>query len=263
MKVKMPVLFIGHGSPMNAVENNQFTRGWEEIAGKIPKPKAILSISAHWYTAETRINNTEKPAMVYDMYGFPDELYRVVYPAPGAPELAEITRNQISREVKVDNIWGLDHGTWSVLHRMYPTAEIPVYQLSIDMNASAEIHYKIGQELTLLREQGVLILGSGNIVHNLSQVNWMLAGGYPWADAFDDYIQQKILKAEHEAIINYHLAGESSKLAFITPEHFYPLLYVLGASDGDDSITIFNNSRTLGSISMTSYLIAQRITDQQ
>lgn len=262
MNPKMPVLFVGHGSPMNAVENNEFTRGWEEIAKKIPKPKAILSISAHWYTAETRINNSEKPEMVYDMYGFPDELYRFVYPAPGAPELAEITRNRISRVVKVDNTWGIDHGTWSVLHRMYPTAEIPVYQLSIDMHAAAETHYKIGQELISLREQGVLILGSGNIVHNLSRVNWALDGGYPWADAFDDYIQQKILKVEHEAIIDYHLAGESSKLAFITPEHFYPLLYVLGASDRDRTITVFNDSRTLGSISMTSYLITETIPDR-
>jgi len=262
MNRKMPVLFVGHGSPMNAVENNQFTRGWEEIAGKIPKPKAILSISAHWYTAETRINNAEKPEMVYDMYGFPDELYRVVYPAPGAPELAAITKNLISRAVKVDNTWGIDHGTWSVLHRMYPAAEIPVYQLSIDMDAAAEIHYKIGQELTSLREQGVLILGSGNIVHNLSRINWALEGGFPWADAFDDYIQQNILNVEHEAIIDYHLAGEPSKLAFITREHFYPLLYVLGASDGDDAITVFNDSRTLGSISMTSYLIAEKTTDQ-
>lgn len=256
MDVKMPVLFVGHGSPMNAVENNQFTRGWEKIAKKIPKPKAILSISAHWYTTETRINNSQKPEMVYDMYGFPDELYRVIYPAPGAPELAEITRNQISREVKIDNSWGLDHGTWSVLHRMYPAAEIPVYQLSIDRYAAAEIHYKIGQELISLREQGVLILGSGNIVHNLSMVNWTLEGGYSWADAFDSYIQQKIMSAEHEAIINYHWAGESAKWAFVTLEHFYPLLYVLGASDGSNAITVFNDFRTLGSISMTSYLIA-------
>lgn len=137
MNQKMPVLFIGHGSPMNAIENNEYTHGWEKIAKNIPKPKAILSISAHWYTDGTKINNLEKPGQVYDMYGFPDELYQVVYAAPGAPELAEVTRILISQMVKVDNSWGIDHGTWSVLRRMYPSAEIPVFQLSIDMNASA------------------------------------------------------------------------------------------------------------------------------
>lgn len=256
MNKKMPVLFVGHGSPMNAIENNDYTRSWEEIARKIPKPKAILSISAHWYTNGTRINNSEKPKMVYDMYGFPEELYQVVYPAPGALKLAEVTKNLISREVKADNSWGIDHGTWSVLHRMYPAAEIPVFQLSIDSSAPAETHYKIGQELSSLREQGVLIFGSGNIVHNLSRVNWELEGGYPWADAFDSYIKHKILNRQNQDVINYRSAGELSKLAFSTPEHFYPLLYVLGASGADDTITIFNDSCTLGSISMTSYLIS-------
>lgn len=256
MNEKIPVLFVGHGSPMNAIENNDYTSGWEEIARKIPKPEAILSISAHWYTNGTKINDADKPEMVYDMYGFPEELYEIVYGVPGAPELAHHTKDLISSEVKVDNTWGIDHGTWSVLHRMYPAAEIPVFQLSIDSNAPAETHFKIGQELSSLREQGVLILGSGNIVHNLSRVNWELEDGYPWADAFDAYIKHKILNRQNQDVINYRSAGESSKLAFSTPEHFYPLLYVLGASGADDTITIFNDSCTLGSISMTSYLIS-------
>ena len=247
MSERMPVLFVGHGSPMNAVENNDYTSGWEEIARKIHKPKAILSISAHWYTDGTRINDADKPEMVYDMYGFPEELYKVVYDAPGAPELAHLTKDLISREVKVDN-------TWSVLHRMYPSANIPVYQLSLDGGANAESHYKIGQEISLLRDKGVLILGSGNVTHNLSRVNWGMIRGYPWAEEFDAYIKNKIISRQHKHVTNYKSAGESSKLAFFTPEHFYPLLYVLGASSIDDEITVFNDSCTLGSISMTSYL---------
>ncbi|OXS25324.1 MAG: 4,5-DOPA dioxygenase extradiol [Acetobacterium sp. MES1] len=255
MNNKMPVLFVGHGSPMNAVENNAFTRGWQAIAKKIPRPKAILSVSAHWYTEGTRLNNLEKPQMIYDMYGFPDELYQVVYPSPGAPALVEATQKLISREVTMDNSWGIDHGTWSVLHRIYPSADIPVYQLSIDRQASPESHYQIGQELVSLRERGILIMGSGNIVHNLARLDWQNPGGYPWADAFDDYIQEKLLSRDDQAIINYHLAGDSANLAFFTPEHYYPLLYVLGASAGDRNIMPFNKASILGAISMTSYLI--------
>lgn len=261
MTKKMPVLFVGHGSPMNAIENNEYTRGWAEIAAKIPKLKAILPISAHWYTDGTKTNDSPKPTTIYDMYGFPEELYQVVYGAPGAPEMAHLTQNLITKAVTIDNTWGIDHGTWSVLHRMYPAADIPVFQLSIDLNGPPESHYQIGQELQSLRDQGVLIFGSGNIVHNLSRVNWELDGGYPWADTFDAYIKDKILNHQHQDVINYHLAGESSQLAFFTPEHFYPILYVLGAAGDDDNITVFNDSCTLGSISMTSYLISDRTTN--
>lgn len=261
MNKKMPVLFVGHGSPMNAIENNEYTRGWAEIAAKIPKPKAILSISAHWYTEGTKTNDSTKPETIYDMYGFPEELYRVVYDAPGAPELAHLTKKMISRTVTIDNTWGIDHGTWSVLHRMFPAEDIPVFQLSIDLNAPPESHYQIGQELRSLRDQGVLIFGSGNIVHNLSRVNWELNGGYPWADEFNNYIKDKILNHQHQDIINYHLAGDSSKLAFFTPEHFYPLLYVIGAAGDDNNIKVFNDSCTLGAISMTSYLISAKNTN--
>ncbi len=254
MTKRMPALFVGHGSPMNAIENNTYSKGWEEVAATIPKPKAILSVSAHWYTKGSRINDQENPRTIYDMYGFPRELYQVVYDAPGAPELAHMTQDIISREVKIDNSWGLDHGTWSVLHRMYPAADIPVFQLSVDSGAHPETHYKIGQEIGSLREKGVMILGSGNVVHNLARINWEVQGGYPWAVEFDEYIKDKIINRQYPEVINYHNAGESSKLAFVTPEHFYPLLYVLGASAEEDHLRVFNDSCTLGSISMTSYL---------
>lgn len=253
-KGKMPTVFIGHGSPMNAIENNHYTKKWAEIADRIPKPEAILSVSAHWYTDGSRIMDDPHPKMVYDMYGFPDELYRVEYKAKGSPELAHVTRDLMKEAVKIDNGWGYDHGTWSILCKMYPQADIPVYQLSIDSNACGDTHYQIGQELGLLREKGVLILGSGNVVHNLSKVSWEMDGGYPWADEFDLYIKGKIIKGQYQDVINYKTAGKSSEVAFYTPEHFYPLLYVLGASSQDDKLSIYNDSRVMGSLSMTCYL---------
>ncbi len=251
---KMPVLFVGHGSPMNAIEDNDFTRGWEEVAGNIPKPEAILAISAHWFTPGTRIADTSAPKTIYDMYGFPDELYKVNYNAPGAPEMAHLAKNLISRDVQIDNSWGIDHGTWSVLHKMYPAADIPVFQLSVDRNASAENHFQIGQEISSLRENGVLLFASGNIVHNLGKINWRMKEGYPWANEFDGYIKEKIRNRRYQDVLNYKLAGPSAEVAFVTMEHFYPLLYTLGSATPDDRLTIFNNSCTMGSLSMTCYL---------
>lgn len=253
---RMPVLFIGHGSPMNAIEDNEYTRNWIKVADEIPKPKAILSISAHWYTNGTRIMDNYNPRMVYDMYGFPKELYEIVYGAKGAPELSHETKNLIKKEVYIDNSWGYDHGTWSVLCRMYPQADIPLYQLSVDGNAGSEVHFQIGREISKLRENGVLIFGSGNVVHNLSRIGWDMDGGYSWAEEFDGYIKDKIIKRQYEDVINYIRAGKSAELAFPTPDHFYPLLYILGASKNDDDIYIFNDSCTLGSLSMTSYLFS-------
>ncbi|MBP1744228.1 MAG: ligB2 [Firmicutes bacterium] len=251
---KMPVLFVGHGNPMNAIEDNEYSRGWIEIARKIPKPEAILSISAHWYTKVTKVSDAAKPETVYDIYGFPDELYQVAYNAPGAPELARQLKGMISSEVELDNSWGIDHGTWSVLRRMYPEADIPVLQLSVDSLTSFDAHFRIGREISSLREKGVLIMGSGNIVHNLSMAKWGMDSGFQWADEFDAFIRDRIKARKFEDVINYGNAGKSSEMAFFTPEHYYPLLYVLGASRYDDRITIFNESRTMGSISMTSYL---------
>lgn len=253
---RMPVLFVGHGSPMNAIEDNEYTRGWRSIAERIPKPEVILSVSAHWYTKETKIMNDENPRTIYDMYGFPRELYEVSYNTAGSPDTARVCGELISRETIYDNSWGIDHGTWSVLVHMYPERDIPVFQISIDAYASPREHYIIGQELRSLREQGVLILGSGNIVHNLRLVDWHRADkGFDWAYEFDDYIYESILNRNHDNILKYNELGNIAKLAVPTPDHFYPLLYVLGASDEDDKITVYNKSCELGSLTMTAYLM--------
>ncbi len=250
-----PVLFVGHGSPMNALDDNEYTRNWTAVAAKISKPRAILSISAHWYTHGSRINDTLQPQMIYDMYGFPPELYRLTYPAQGSPELARLTQQLITaNEVAVDNRWGYDHGTWSVLCRMYPEADIPVLQLSIDRDAPATAHFEIGRELHALRNQGVMIFASGNVVHNLAESDWGLAGGYPWAIEFDNYIKEQIQAKRYQNVIQYQTAGPAAKLAFPTPDHFYPLLYALGAVTATDRLSVFNDACTMGSMSMTSYL---------
>lgn len=251
---RQPALFIGHGSPMNAIEDNKFTQNWRSIAKQIPKPEAILAISAHWYTNDTKIMDEANPKMVYDMYGFPEELYEVDYKASGAPEFAHATKDLVSKSISYDNSWGYDHGTWSVLHVMYPEADIPVYQMSVDKNSDGNTHFKIGQEIKSLRDKGVLILASGNVVHNLSKVNFSMSGGYDWADEFDDYIKRKIKNREYSDVIDYKKAGQSSNSAFWTPEHFYPLLYVLGASNEEDHLSIINDSCVMGSMSMTCYL---------
>jgi len=252
---KMPVLFVGHGSPMNAIEDNEYTRAWRAIAKRIPKPEVILSISAHWYTHGTRIMNEDNPRTIYDMYGFPKALYEVSYNAVGSPPIAKTARDTISRETRYDNTWGIDHGTWSVLVHMYPDRDVPVFQISIDADAPPEAHYTIGKELSALREQGVLIFGSGNIVHNLRLVDWHKANkGFDWAYEFDEYIYENILKRSHANILRINELGDIARLAVPTPDHFYPLLYTLGASDEDDKITVFNKSCELGSLTMTAYL---------
>lgn len=251
---RMPALFVGHGSPMNAIEENHFVAEWKALGSKIPRPEAILAVSAHWFTRGTQVTDSQAPETIYDMYGFPDELYNIVYNAKGSPHFAHLAQNMISRKVGIDNSWGYDHGTWSVLHRIYPAADIPVFQLSVDRYASPAEHYKIGQELCGLREQGVLIFGSGNVVHNLAKVNWNIDGGYPWAEEFDAYIKENIISSNDEKVINYKETGASSALAFTTLDHFAPLLYALGASEKREGVTVFNDSCILGSLSMTSYL---------
>jgi len=251
---KMPVLFVGHGSPMNAIEENEYSAAWKMLADRLPKPKAILAISAHWYTQGSRIVTAAEPKLIYDMYGFPEALYQVQYPAKGSAEMAELTQRLLTQKVSVDNTWGLDHGTWSILKWIYPAADIPVYQLSIDKSASPAAHFRMGQELRVLRENGVLILGSGNVVHNLAKVDWQMRGGYDWAVAFDQYIKHKVETRDVATVMDYQKAGEIAKLSFSTPEHFYPLLYALGAADAEDKITVFNEACTLGALSMTSYM---------
>jgi 4,5-DOPA dioxygenase extradiol len=252
---KMPALFVGHGSPMNAIEDNEYTRTWKKIAERIPKPEAILSVSAHWFTKGTRIMDQKNPQTIYDMYGFPKELYEVTYQTAGSPEIAKAAKKLISKETEFDRSWGIDHGTWSVLVHMYPDRDVPVFQISIDADASPEEHYKIGTELKALREQGVLIFGTGNVVHNLRMVDWNKANkGFDWAYEFDEYIYENLLGKNHEKILRYHELGNIARLAVPTPDHFDPLLYLLGASDKEDKISVYNKSCELGSLSMTAYL---------
>ncbi|MEI8215942.1 MAG: 4,5-DOPA dioxygenase extradiol [Eubacteriales bacterium] len=263
---RMPVVFIAHGSPMNAIEDNKYTRNWGEIARNIPKPKAILVVSAHWYTNGTKVMSNANPKMIYDMYGFPKELYEVIYDSQGAPEVAKIAKNLITDfvslddeidvelDVELDNEAGYDHGAWSVLLKMYPEKDIPVFELSIDGGAPPQEHFKIGKKLRALRDQGVLILGSGNVVHNLGRIDWEMDGGFEWAEEFDSYIKSKVLGKKFADVVDFTKAGSSHKLAVPTPEHFYPLLYVLGASDESDQITVYNDDFTMGSLSMTCYL---------
>ncbi len=256
---RMPIIFIGHGSPMNAIEDNSFTREWVKIAKGIKRPKAILSVSAHWFTTGTRIMDDAHPQTIYDMYGFPKELYEVIYDAPGSPETAKLTKELISSETIIDNTWGLDHGTWSVLVNMYPERDIPVFQLSVDRAAPPRTHYEIGQQLKALRDKGVLVLGSGNIVHHLGRVNWSMEHGYDWAREFDGYIKENILSGKIENIIDYTKAGPSALMAVPAPDHFYPLLYILGASDGSDRITVHTEACIMGSLSMTSYVFTPNV----
>lgn len=254
---KMPMMFVGHGSPMNALEDNFYTRGWKEMAREIPKPTSIISISAHWYTKGTRIMNLATPKTIYDLYGFPKELYEIVYNSPGNPELAERVKALIKKPSTFDSTWGIDHGTWSVLVHMYPERDVPVFQLSIDASAPPEVHYQIGRELSTLRNQGVLLFGTGNIVHNLRQIDWGMSDkGFDWAYEFDDYIKNSIENGRHEDVMHYINFGKAATLAVPTPDHYNPILYILGACDGEEKITILNHRCMMGSLSMTSYLFA-------
>ena len=240
---------------MNAISENSFTRGWREAARKISKPTAILSVSAHWVTEGTSVNNHPHPKMIYDMYGFPQELYEVKYQPPGAPTVADDLAAALGDIISIDNQWGIDHGTWSVLKHMYPEAEIPTFQLSIDADGSLEDHYSLGQKLATLRDQGVLVLGSGNVVHNLALIDWSNPGGEDWAEDFDHYIKKSMLSHDVKGILSYKKAGASAQKAFFTTEHFMPLIVVLGCATSDEPIQVFNEECVLGSLSMTSYLI--------
>lgn len=254
---RTPVLFVGHGSPTNAIEINSFTETWQQLGRGMAKPKAILAVSAHWYTRGTKTSDAKQPRLIYDMYGFDEKLYRVRYDAPGAPELATEIRALIPGTVQIDNGWGIDHGTWSVLVHMFAQADIPLVQLSVDHQAPPETHYQIGRALQPLRDEGVLILGSGNVVHNLHRISWDMKEGYPWAREFDGCIRDAIVSGRHEDVIHYTRAGEAAREAFYTPDHYYPLLYALGASSSADRVTVFNEACVMGSLSMTGYLFSE------
>jgi 4,5-DOPA dioxygenase extradiol len=256
---KMPVLFLGHGSPMNAIDENEFVEGWRSIGKTILKPAAVLCISAHWESRGTYVTAMEKPKTIHDFGGFPDELYEVQYPAPGSPELAiDIKRFVTNTQIGLDEKWGLDHGCWSVLRRLYPNADIPVVQMSMDYNMSAQQHYDLSKELAIFRNKGILIVGSGNMVHNLGMVAWNKLNdnyGYDWAIEANEKMKQYILNGDHKQLINYKSQGRSFDLAIPTPDHYLPLLYALGLQEKDDTITIFNDKPVGGSLTMTSVKI--------
>ncbi|MFZ2257210.1 MAG: 4,5-DOPA dioxygenase extradiol [Clostridiaceae bacterium] len=256
--MRMPVMFVGHGSPMNAITDNEYKDNWIKI-GQVLKPKAIVCVSAHWYTNKTNVNPTQSPEQIYDMYGFPPELYAVKYPVMGSPILADRVKDLIGPDCNYNTDWGIDHGTWSVLKWMFPDADIPVIQVSIDGTQSGDFHYRIGEMLAPLRDEDILIIGSGNIVHNLRKVGWDMTDGYSWAVEFDTLIKDAIIEKRFEKVIDYKSNGESARLAVPTPDHYYPLLYVLGASTSADQTFIFNDSCDLGSISMTSYLLGEDV----
>lgn len=253
---KMPVVFVGHGSPMNIIEKNRFTTTWAGMAEQVPHPKAILCVSAHWFGEGQFVCTAPQPKTIHDFYGFPPELYEVEYPAPGAPELAASVVALKGGKVMEDSGWGLDHGAWSVLHFMYPNADIPVCQLSVNAANMPMESYRMGEVLRPLREEGVLILGSGNIVHNLTLVDWdRPLGGFDWADAFDETIRDAIVEGRHGDVIHYETAGPAARQAFGYRDHYDPLLYVLGASESGEKVQVFNDERVMGSLSMTSYII--------
>lgn len=253
----MPALFIGHGSPMNAIEDNAFSQEWKRIARSIPKPVAILFISAHWLTRGTFVTFMKKPRTIHDFAGFPAGLFSVEYPAEGNPELAARIASGISgTQVEKDLDWGLDHGAWSVARNMYPDADIPALQLSIDYYKSASWHYNIAKELSWLRQKGVLIIGSGNMVHNLRLTDFEHPDlGYDWAIEMNDTLKKYISGHDHEPLLHYEKFGEAARLSVPTPDHYYPLMYALALQGEDEKTEIFNDKPSYGSITMTSIKI--------
>lgn len=257
---KMPVLFIGHGSPMNAIEENEFVRGFRDIGKTIPAPNAILCVSAHWETRGTFVTAMERPPTIHDFGGFPKALYEVQYPAPGSPELARETKAMIKEtDVGLDQKWGLDHGAWSVIRHLYPKADVPVIQMSLDYYQEPQYHYDLMKELSSLRNKGILIIGSGNMVHNLGLVAWDKLDAdnyaYDWALEAGDKMKKYIISGDHKQLINYRCHGKAFELAIPTPEHYLPLLYALSLQEENEEVHLFNDKAVAGSLSMTSVRI--------
>lgn len=256
---KMPVLFLGHGSPMNGVEENEFVQGFRKVSSEIETPKAIVVISAHWQTKGTQVTAMENPRTIHDFNGFPKELYEIQYQAPGLPQLAKEIKSVVtSTEVLLDEKWGLDHGAWTVIRHMYPKADIPVVQLSLDYYKNPLEHFELARQLYQLRSKGILIVGSGNLVHNLGMVNWQKLNenfGYDWAIEANEKMKQFILDGNHQALINYSKQGKAFDLSIPTPEHYLPLIYSLALQDKKDELKIFNDEPVAGSLTMTSVKI--------
>ncbi len=256
----MPTLFLGHGSPMNAIEENEFVAGFRNISKSIPTPSAILCVSAHWFTQGTMVTAMEMPKTIHDFTGFPPALYEVNYPAHGDPSLAAYTKQLLQpKTVELDEKWGLDHGAWSVIKHLYPEANIPVIQLSIDYTKPASYHYELAQQLRKLRNKGVLVVGSGNIIHNLRMIDWANFDkddyGYDWAIEARATINECLLTCNYHPLLQYHEQGSAFKLAIPSPDHYLPLLYTLGLQNKGDSIELFNDKLLAGSLSMTSIKI--------
>jgi 4,5-DOPA dioxygenase extradiol len=251
---RMPVLFVGHGNPMNAITDNAFAKQWERI-GRSLTPRAILCVSAHWETSGSLITAMPKPKTIHDFGGFPDELFRVQYPAPGSPELASDIATATHQRIVQDHEWGLDHGAWSVLKRMFPKANIPVLQLSLDVRKSPVQHIELARELAYLRSKGVVIIGSGNIVHNLGKIQWR-GGTLEWAVEFDELSKELITTRDLASLANYSALGKEAQLAIPTPEHYLPMLYALSLIESDEEIEFFNETIDLGSVSMRSFMTA-------
>lgn len=257
---RMPVLFLGHGSPMNAIEENEFVQGFRKLGAEVPKPHAILCISAHWETRGTQVTAMAHPKTIHDFGGFPQALFDVQYPAPGSPELAAETKRLITTaEVTLDHTWGLDHGAWSVVRHLYPHADVPIIQMSLDYTLKPEQHYALAQQIAALRNKGVLIIGSGNMVHNLRMVAWDKLNsdgfGFDWALEAREKMNGFILDGNHRALVDYHAQGRAFQLAIPTPDHYLPLLYTLALKQEGEEASLFNDKAVGGSLTMTSVKI--------
>ncbi|HEY5425741.1 MAG TPA: 4,5-DOPA dioxygenase extradiol [Candidatus Tumulicola sp.] len=251
----MPAMFVGHGSPMNAIESNGYSQSWRAAGEALPRPKAIVVVSAHWYADGAAVTAMDRPRTIHDFYGFPRDLYAVQYPAQGSPDLAaRIARLASPFEVSLDQAWGLDHGAWSVLVHLFPAADIPVVQLAIDARQPAAFHWELGAALAPLRDEGVLILGSGNIVHNLRMADFGARGGYDWALRFDEYARAAIQAGDRDALVRYERHPDGS-LAVPTPEHYLPLLYVVSLRREGETVTTVVDGIEAGSLSMRSVRI--------
>lgn len=257
----MPGIFIGHGSPMNAITENNFVRGFREIAKSIPKPKAILCISSHWFIDGSKVTAMEKPRTIHDFGGFPKELHEITYPAPGSPELANLVLEQTKpTSMQLDNTWGLDHGAWTVALHMYPQADVPIVQLSVDRTLTPQGHFELGKRLNELRRRGILILGSGNIVHNLRMIDFQNIDrknyGFDWAIEAREFVNGCVRKGDYLPLLHYAKQGRAMQLAVPTPEHYLPLLYILGLTHDPAKSHFFNDEMVAGSLSMTSLVVS-------
>jgi 4,5-DOPA dioxygenase extradiol len=258
MNGRMPAMFFGHGNPMNALYDNAWTQGWNAIGRSMPRPKAILCVSAHWYIPAVAVTSMARPRTIHDFGGFPRELFEVQYPAPGSPELAERMRELLGSNVIADESeWGLDHGTWSVLCHVYPEADIPVVQLSINEAEPAEFHYELAKRLAPLRDENVLVVGSGNLVHDLHSYAWGNETREPfdWALRFEETARSLISSGDHDPLINYETLGRDAMLSAPTPDHYLPLLYILALRRDDDDVSFPVSGFDGGSISMTTVRI--------